>query len=148
MIFTYVYRFHLRHLCTLLDCEECNDNVILFSWLLVSNGAQFVLVFHRGNLLCWKWKIGLRGQMVMEPHPEKAAHGHNRRVMGEDGLFIRATLACVRTHLHTCLFVENEASSVCVTVDFNTGETLCWSHWSSTVEWWGNFPCYVPVAMK
>lgn len=57
----------------------------------------------------------------MEPHPEKAAHGHNRRVMGEDGLFIRATLACIRTHLHTCLFVENEASSMCVTVDFNTG---------------------------
>lgn len=80
-----------------------------------------MLVFHGGNLLCWKWKIGLRGQMVMEPHPEKAVHGHNRRVMGEDGLFIWATLACVRTHLHTCLFVENEVSSMCVTVDFNTG---------------------------
>lgn len=59
--------------------------------------------------------------MVMEPHPEKAAHGHNRRVMVEDGLFIRATLACVRTHLHTCLFVKNGASSMCVTVDFNMG---------------------------
>lgn len=63
--------------------------------------------------------------MVMEPHPEKAADSHNRRVMGEDGLFIPTTLACIRKHSHTCLFVENEAASMCVTVDFNRGGALC-----------------------
>lgn len=53
--------------------------------------------------------------------PRESSTRSNRRVMGEDGLFICAALACIRTHLHTCLFVENEPSSMCMTVDFNTG---------------------------
>lgn len=87
------------------------------------------------------------GQMVMEPHPEKAADSHNRRVMGEDGLFIPATLACIRKHSHTCLFVENEAASMCVTVDFNRGG-LCAEVTDQVL--WSNEDIFhvIPVPMK
>lgn len=53
----------------------------------------------------------------METHPERAAQSHNRRVMGEDGLFTPAPLACIRKQTHTCPLVENQAASMCVTVD-------------------------------
>lgn len=54
----------------------------------------------------------------METHPERAAQSHNRRVMGEDGLFTPAPLACIRKQTHRCPLVENQAASMCVTVDF------------------------------
>lgn len=65
--------------------------------------------------------------MVMEPHPERAAHSQNRRVMGEDGLLTPATLACIRKHSHKCWLVGNEAARMCVTEDFNWrgGGGLC-----------------------
>lgn len=58
--------------------------------------------------------------MVMEPHPERAAHTHNNRtVMGEGGLFTPAPSVCIRKHslTHAQLSSRNEAANVFVTAE-------------------------------
>lgn len=51
------------------------------SLFVVSEPSVFYL---RKSSLFWKWKTGLRGQMVAEPHPEWSARTlNNRTVKGE-----------------------------------------------------------------
>lgn len=62
-------------------CSICQHGAPFASLFVVSEPSVFYL---RKSSLFWKWKTGLRGQMVAEPHPEWSARTlNNRTVKGE-----------------------------------------------------------------
>lgn len=100
-----------------------------------------------------KWKIGLRGQMVTEPHPEWAALTHdNKTVMGE--AFSHQPI-CMHKKTHTLTHTHSSSGVkmrqlVCAwqkVSEWPEGK-VCLRSCSCFVfkmEWWIHFPCRVAL---